>query len=226
MRAPILPAKQARSRATLERLLKATTEILEEGGLEAATLPRIAARARLSPATVYRRFPDKDALLQEAFRRFFEKNLQWSQEHYRPELWQGVPLAEMARRLFRDRLERNRHRAGLILALMRYLAQHPKAAFKREAQKQQVLSLHSFQNLIRLFLLRRQEINHPEPEVALQFGLLAVSAVMRDLLLMQKAQPDMAESFPVSDQRIVEELTRLFLRYLAVEEPAPPPARG
>lgn len=220
MRAPILPAKQARSRATLERLLKATAEILEEGGLDAATLPRIAARARLSPATVYRRFPDKDALLQEAFRRFFEEIYQWDQENYRPERWEEVPLAEMARRIFRDMLERNRQRAGLMLALARYVARHPKAAFRRQAQKQQVLS---FQNLIRLFLLRQQEIRHPEPAVALQFGLLAVGALMRDLIILQKAQSEAAKAFSPSDHKILEELLRLFLRYLGVPEPPPQP---
>ena len=57
-------AKQTRSRESLQRLLKATAEILTEGGLEGATIPCIAARAGLSPGAVYRRFPDKDALLQ------------------------------------------------------------------------------------------------------------------------------------------------------------------
>lgn len=221
MRAPILPAKQARSRATLERLLKATAAVLEEGGLDAATLPRIAARARLSPATVYRRFPDKDALLQETFRRFFEEIYQRDLQLYRPELWAEVPLAEMARRVFRDLLEHNRSRAGLMLALMRYFARHPNVEFKRQAQKQQLLSFH---NVVRIFLTRRHEMSHPQPDVAVQFGLLAVSAVMRDLLLMQKATPDMARVFPVSDERIVEEMLRLFLRYLGAAEPqaAPP----
>jgi len=223
MRAPILPAKQARSRATLERLLKATAELLEEGGLEAATLPRIAARARLSPATVYRRFPDKDALLQEVFRRFFATIYQSSQEFFRPEAWEGMPLAEMARRIVTHMLEFNREHVGLILALMRYVAQHPKAAFRREAQKQQSMS---FQNAIQTLLLRRQEMAHPEPDVAVPFALLAVSTVMRDLMLMQKAQRDVAKSFPASEQRIQDELLRLFLRYLGVPEPeasaAPP----
>ena len=216
MRAPVLPAKQARSRATLERLLQATAELLEEGGLDAATLPRIAARARLSPATVYRRFPDKDALLEETFRRFFELAYQWSQEVLRPEQWEGMSLTEVARGLFARMMARNRRHAGLMLALMRYVARHPKASFKREAHKQQLLS---FQNVIQLFLLRRQEIRHPEPEVALQFGLLAVSSVMRDLMLVRKAQPEMAESFPASEQKIQDELLRLFLRYLGTPEP-------
>jgi len=53
-----------------------------------------------------------------------------------------------------------------------------------------------------------------------QFALLAVSTVMRDLTLLQKAQRDVAKSFPASEQKIQDELLRLFLRYLGVPEPA------
>src|SRR5262245_8495236 len=56
--------KQSRSRESLQRLVNAATDVLTERGLEGATIPRIAARAGLSAGAVYRRFPDKDALLQ------------------------------------------------------------------------------------------------------------------------------------------------------------------
>src|SRR5256885_10292037 len=60
-----LAPQQSRSRESLERLLRAATGVLREQGLEGATIPRIAARAGLSPGAVYRRFPDKDALLRK-----------------------------------------------------------------------------------------------------------------------------------------------------------------
>src|ERR1700689_5385215 len=69
-----LPAHQARSRESLARLLKAAAEVLNKDGLERATIPRIAAKAGLSPATIYRRFPDKDALLREVCLRMLEEN--------------------------------------------------------------------------------------------------------------------------------------------------------
>jgi AcrR family transcriptional regulator len=60
-----LVPQQSRSRESLHRLLMAATEVLQDKGLEGATIPRIAARAGLSPGAVYRRFPDKDALLRK-----------------------------------------------------------------------------------------------------------------------------------------------------------------
>src|SRR5216110_947732 len=65
------PVKQARSRLTLHRLLSATEALLEHGGLEAATVPAIAEAAGVSVGVLYRRFPNKDALIRAVYERFF-----------------------------------------------------------------------------------------------------------------------------------------------------------
>ena len=60
--------------ATRERLVEIATAMLEERGSTALTMQELAIRAGMSPATVYRYFEDKDALLQamstEVGRRF------------------------------------------------------------------------------------------------------------------------------------------------------------
>jgi len=61
------PPRQARSRESL-LLLDAAEIVLVKYGPEGATLPRIAKQARLSPASVYRRFRDKEALMQALVR--------------------------------------------------------------------------------------------------------------------------------------------------------------
>lgn len=55
-------AQQARSRATLERILRAAGESFDEVGVEAATMDGIARRAGVSIGSVYRFFEDKQAL--------------------------------------------------------------------------------------------------------------------------------------------------------------------
>jgi AcrR family transcriptional regulator len=50
----VLPARQERSRKTRARLLRAATEVLDQEGLDGATIPRIAARAGLTPGAIYR----------------------------------------------------------------------------------------------------------------------------------------------------------------------------
>jgi AcrR family transcriptional regulator len=54
---------QARSRETVERMLAAAGELILEQGVDAATTTAIAARAGVGPSSLYRFFPDRDALL-------------------------------------------------------------------------------------------------------------------------------------------------------------------
>ena len=63
-----LEPQQARSRESTRKLLKAAAEVLGQHGLEGTTIPRIAQHAGLTPGAVYRRFPDKDALLEAVVR--------------------------------------------------------------------------------------------------------------------------------------------------------------
>lgn len=60
---------QRRSRATFERILEASLELLAEGGLSALTTNAVAAKAGLSVNAVYGYFPDKYAIMHELFRR-------------------------------------------------------------------------------------------------------------------------------------------------------------
>jgi len=59
-----LEPQQARSRESLRKLVKAATEVLGQHGVEGATIPRIAEHAGLTPGAIYRRFRDKDSLLE------------------------------------------------------------------------------------------------------------------------------------------------------------------
>lgn len=55
--------QQARSRATVERILQVTAELLEEVGVEAFNTNLLAGRAGLGTRAIYRYFPNKLAIL-------------------------------------------------------------------------------------------------------------------------------------------------------------------
>ena len=61
--------RQDRSRATVEALLEATTDILAREGYAKLTTNRIADRAGVNIASLYQYFPGKDAILAELQRR-------------------------------------------------------------------------------------------------------------------------------------------------------------
>jgi AcrR family transcriptional regulator len=54
--------------ATDESILRATIELLTEGGTTAATVDAIASRSQCAKTTIYRRWPSRDALILQAFR--------------------------------------------------------------------------------------------------------------------------------------------------------------
>jgi AcrR family transcriptional regulator len=210
----VLPAHQARSRKSSERLIKATAEVLEKHGLEGTTIPRIAARAGLSPGAVYRRFPDKDALLREVCTRLFEESYQKGKEKLKPELWEGVPLREMSCRLIAGIIQGQRMNRGLLQALFLFILQHHDAAFYRKGIE---LQSRVFRQIGELLLTRKDEIRHPDPELAVHFGMLMVAFVVQGVFTLH--DPGKLNLFmPGAEENLEKELPRVFLRYLGLKE--------
>src|SRR6202012_2071248 len=56
------PRRQERGRKRMAELLRAAGEVFAEAGYEAATTNAIAARAGVSPGTLYQFFPNKQAI--------------------------------------------------------------------------------------------------------------------------------------------------------------------
>src|SRR5438876_3638520 len=123
------PAKQARSRLTVHRLLSAAEALLEHGGLEAATVPAIAETAGVSVGVVYRRFPDKDALLRAVYERFFKTMSDQNTLRLQSIATRDVPFETLARGIVLGMIEGYRRKCGLIRALTRYARTHPDRDF-------------------------------------------------------------------------------------------------
>lgn len=79
--------KQNRSKDTQEKLLTALESLLEERFFEQITIRDIAQRAELSPATIYRRFQNKEALLPILYERYDHRLEEWAGS-----IWQGNRL--------------------------------------------------------------------------------------------------------------------------------------
>lgn len=204
--------QQARSRASLERLLRAATEILDAHGLDGATIPRIAARARLSPGAVYRRFRDKDALL----RTLFLQALRTSNTHTEALLTREFlrrPLSDIAREVVALTLQSHRQHAGFLRAMNQFCRSHPSARYRRQAD---ALELQNFQLIVDAILEKRRDIRHPHPETAVPLALMLVAFALREMVLLNTLSPDWSPLVP-SDDRLVDELTRAFLCYLGAD---------
>ena len=211
----VLPAHQARSRQSLTRLLKATIEVLDKEGIEGATIPRIAARAGVSPGTVYRRFPDKDALLREVCIRVFEGNYKGTKQLLAEERWQGKSLAEISRSVIELTLKGYRGHRGLLRAVLFFIWQHPDAAFVRRCDE---MEWKTFQDIAELLLTRRHEIRHPDPKSAVRFAILMLAMAAQGVLVLPPDPKDFSRLLPDIDSQLERELPRMLLRFLGVKE--------
>src|SRR5215470_12577765 len=99
-----LAPQQGRSRESLRKLLKAAAEVLGQHGVEGATIARIARHAGLTLGAVYRRFPDKEALLETAILGILERQNERLRVAMTPEMARQIPLTVFAEQLITNML--------------------------------------------------------------------------------------------------------------------------
>ena len=68
----VRPPKQKRSQESLERVLDASTRLLEENGFDAFTIQDVSQRAEVSVGAIYARFGNKESLLRAVHRHAME----------------------------------------------------------------------------------------------------------------------------------------------------------
>jgi AcrR family transcriptional regulator len=212
-RAALNPPRQARSRETLRRLLDAAEKVIERHGVEGATLPRIARQARVSPANVYRRFRDKDALIAAVFSRLSDLQAEHADQPLDTQAIQGMGLRRFVRQWIGALVASYRARVGLMRATIEYSRKNAERPFVR---RQVELEGRSFGKMAEALLLFRDEIRHPRPELAVRWAMLMPGFALKELLLFDRAGLT-SRLLPLDDKTLREELVRAFLGYLDVD---------
>ncbi len=209
-----LAPQQTRSRESVRKLLKAAAEVLGQHGLEGATIPRIAQHAGLTPGAIYRRFPDKDALLETVIVGIMERNDERLRMMLTPAMARQIPLAVFAEQLINNMLVSYRANAGLMRALRQFAQGRDHTSFYRKVTR---LEMRTHQYLVDLFLLHRKEIKHPDPQMATSFALMMLISALIELIFVDYDMRNWQAVIPRDDQRLKNELLRSFLGYLGIE---------
>ncbi|HXM19030.1 MAG TPA: helix-turn-helix domain-containing protein [Candidatus Tumulicola sp.] len=213
VRKKTLEPQQARSKESQARLMRAAREILNEKGLEAATVPRVAARAGLSAGSVYRRFPDKDALIRSAVLDFVQRLEAANAAVLTPKLAKLGSLSDFAKMAVKTSLAAHRKNARMLRAIHQFILAHPDTAFKKKVVEVEVRSV---QRVADFLLLKRKEIRHPHPAKAVTFALMLLGAALQEIVVLD-VLPEMEDPrLPRNDDELARELTRVFLSYLGV----------
>jgi AcrR family transcriptional regulator len=204
----IAAPQQKRSQATLDRLLHATILALNEHGLEGAVIPRIAALAEVAPASVYRRFANKDALMRAALLHVLENSNQANRTGLAPAL-QGATLADSAAALMRLSFAQYRQYPGLMRALTRFIDTDDDPQFVATAR---AIVADNLNLAVQCLLAHRDEIRHTDPERALQFAALHAITSIEAIALGPVSL--WHSVLPASDEALADQLTRSFVAYL------------
>lgn len=193
------PPKQARSRQTLERISAAAREILESEGPEGLTVQAVVERAGSSVGSFYARFKGKDDLLDYLGERIWDDVLGRWEQAVAAKSWSDMDLAAIASGAVSLLYDVRRSRVRPLRALDRRAGGG--AAFD-------TFRRHLLQGLESLLLERSEEIEHQDPELAVQVGLRAVLGAI-DADLAEGPEDDLTRDV------VLEECTDLLLAYLA-----------
>lgn len=210
-----LAPQQARSRESLRKLLKAAAEVLGQHGVEGTTIPRIARHAGLTPGAIYRRFPDKDALLETVILGILERQDERLRVALTPEMARQIPLAVFAEQVITNMLISYRASAGLLRAVRQFVQGRDQTAFYTKVAKQEMRTFHY---MMELFMVHRKEIRHRDPQVAVAFALVMLGSTLIELILVDHDLRCWQVVIPKDDQTLKRELLRNFLNYLGVEQ--------
>jgi len=200
------PPKQTRSRRTLERIVRASLDILEREGPDELTVQAIVERAGSSVGSFYARFAGKDDLLDYLGERVWREAATRWDEALSSRDWSGLGLRQVVQGAVGLLGEAGRSRASYLRALER-------ASGSRD-EAYRAFHTHVIRGIEELLLARSAEITHPDPSVAVPLGLRAVLAIV-------EAESETVGLDPVAPDRLREEAVAILMAYLAGEEGRP-----
>lgn len=205
----VIPANQTRSRAAQARLLKAGEQVFARKGYDDAHVGDIAAAAKCSIGSFYRRFRDKEALFR-ALHIQFAKRIENNMERFlaMPK-WASEPTYDVLRTLVTNTARVIERHPGFFRALFqRTLAGAAldyipalRAADDRSGRK------------LAAFLRDRGEGRTDDLEEACIFGLRTMEAALIHRGLRAEATGE-----PAGTPFVIESLTEMLAAYLGVRK--------
>jgi AcrR family transcriptional regulator len=205
------PPQQSRSQETLGRILDAAERVLEEKSFNEATLAEIMERAGVTVGAFYRRFPDKDALLHHLDERFFAEMHTLASELLDPDRWDGASFTRVIPQITTVAVPLYRMRRGLLRTLFIRARTDPKIQASARELNSRMLEL-----MRQLGEARREEINHPNPVQAVDFGFRVLLGALRETVVFGEVWPN---GTGLSEEQLAHELARSYLGYLGITAP-------
>ena len=203
----VRPPLQARSQQTLERILDAAEQIINDKGVEAATVSEIAKRAGSSVGAFYARFADKEALVRCVLERFCQEAVATSEAVLQHDHWDGVSLRDALETMVAFTLRMMMERRGILVAVS-----------VRAARDREVTALgdrlhdHITHAVHRLITARGHTMAHPDPETAVRIGVWMVLSSLEARALYATS-----DARKIADDVVAKEIAQMMIAYLGID---------
>jgi AcrR family transcriptional regulator len=206
-------ALQSRSRSTERRILAAATELIGKHGFADLPVAAIARRARISIGGLYARYANKDALVHavdEVLIAEFDAALAAAMD---PTALAGHDVAGVVEAYVGAMVAAFAARADLMRQVV---LRARSSGDPRFTERVRAFNLRAHGALAAQLLARRRHIAHPDPEAAVAFGVMFVSAAAREAVLFGSRRLNLAS---VHGRQLVRELVRAYCAYLGAPIP-------
>jgi len=189
-------------------LLASAEDLLQTRLFEEIPLADILRRAGVSVGAFYARFSSKDALVPCLYERYDRSVTRGARRVLDPDRWRTRDLEERVHLLFRYAVMLYRRNRGLMRALALLARSDPDIVSEQQCRNRFEL----YESVARLLLERRDQMRHPDPERAVQFGILMAGATFREKILYDRAPHPQAVA--TTDRLLAREASRAFLSYV------------
>jgi AcrR family transcriptional regulator len=200
----IVPPQQARSRATMDRILSALSLLLEAKPFDEITIVELARRARCTVTSIYARFEDKRALILALHERHRDEMIAGIDRLLDPARWRGAEGEAIVRAVFESLLAMRKRRRNLLRAVALL---NDGEVYERAAQ----IIRHSSERLNAL-LAPLYSLGSREFARRIDFAVRVVNATVQQREIFGAAEP---ARFRMSERELHARLIRLFLAALA-----------
>jgi AcrR family transcriptional regulator len=207
------PPQQNRSRASLDRVLQAGQELLVEKGFDGFTVQEVSKRAKVSIGSIYARAPNKDALVFAVYDHAVAELRDERQAFDDPTRWEGLSFDALVRAAVRECAETMfRHEDVLRIIMTRAAIDQG----VRERGAQQIYDVaRQWEEVV---LARRDEIAHPDPELAVEIAFRMFYAT---LVRRISFGSDFGAYMKIDgDETLIEEMGAAVTAYLTVPSAA------
>lgn len=207
---PWIKPQQARSQATMDRLLDASEELLADTTFDALTIAQVCEKAGANVGSFYNIFRDKQALLECLLERFDGERLATFDHAVKHAESKGMTIQQRAEALVRSAFSITASRPGVAKARV-WAERYHSATFTGVGER----NLSNLDRIVGLFLECEPEIRHPHPRRAVELAIITNHEIVNRIVWHPHTLP--AGLRRMGRPALVRMLTAAFLRELGVD---------